>query len=134
MLFLISRQNNPDLAYAGGQEPIVHLEADLYRAIEWAEQNNKRWVFTSGNAGSSFFDDYNNRADLHRINWSAVGATSWQSCKDDKQVEFLVEGGFPWSLVSRIGVFSQTQHQEVTRILHTASWKPVVEILKKWYY
>lgn len=30
MLYLISRKNNPDLSYCEGQEPIIHLEADLY--------------------------------------------------------------------------------------------------------
>src|SRR5213594_3136416 len=29
MLFLIHRANHPDLMYRDGQEPIIHLEADL---------------------------------------------------------------------------------------------------------
>ena len=29
MLYLIYRANHPELAYRGGQKPIVHLEADL---------------------------------------------------------------------------------------------------------
>src|ERR1019366_8716081 len=37
MLYLISMHNHPDLAYQGGQEPIVHLEFDLHRVVEWAE-------------------------------------------------------------------------------------------------
>lgn len=42
MLYLIYRRNE-DLAYKGGQEPIIHLEADLHAAIEWAQQNSLRW-------------------------------------------------------------------------------------------
>jgi len=33
MLYLIHLANDPDLAYRGGQEPIVHLESDLNRAV-----------------------------------------------------------------------------------------------------
>ena len=36
MLFLIYRANNPDLAYRGGQGPILHLEADLHESVESA--------------------------------------------------------------------------------------------------
>lgn len=30
MLYVLHRGNDPDLAYRGGQSPIVHLEADLH--------------------------------------------------------------------------------------------------------
>lgn len=33
MLFVIHRANHPDLAYQGGQQPIVHLEADLHQVV-----------------------------------------------------------------------------------------------------
>jgi hypothetical protein len=36
MLYLIHKRN-PELAYKGGQEPIVHLEADLRDAVAWAK-------------------------------------------------------------------------------------------------
>jgi hypothetical protein len=42
MLFLIYHANHPDLNYRGGQGPIVHLEADLKAAVDWARQNGKR--------------------------------------------------------------------------------------------
>lgn len=35
MLYMIHMANDPDLAYKGGQQPIVHLEADLYRTVSW---------------------------------------------------------------------------------------------------
>jgi hypothetical protein len=43
MLFVIHRANHPELAYRGGQEPIVHLEADLYEVIRWADADGRRW-------------------------------------------------------------------------------------------
>lgn len=42
MLYLINRGNHPDLDYRGGEVPIVHLQADLYAAVQWAEQNKRR--------------------------------------------------------------------------------------------
>ena len=36
MLYLIHRANHPELDYRGGQGPIVHLEADLHEAANWA--------------------------------------------------------------------------------------------------
>lgn len=50
MLFLIHKRN-PDLTYGGGQELVVHLEADLRRAVEWAQQRRLRWAFALSNAG-----------------------------------------------------------------------------------
>ena len=34
MLYVISRGNHPSLTYSAGQEPIVHLEADLYTVVD----------------------------------------------------------------------------------------------------
>lgn len=42
MLFLIKCDNDPDLTYHGGQQPIVHLEADFQKTVQWAEANEKR--------------------------------------------------------------------------------------------
>src|SRR5262245_43359662 len=33
MLFVIHRANHPDLSFRGGQQPIVHLEADLNAVV-----------------------------------------------------------------------------------------------------
>ena len=38
MLFLIYQANHPELNDRGGQEPILHLEADLHAAVDWAER------------------------------------------------------------------------------------------------
>lgn len=52
MLFLIHKANDPDLSYRGGQDPIVHLEADLHEVVEWAKSKDRRWAFSLSNAGS----------------------------------------------------------------------------------
>ena len=46
MLYILNRGNHPDIDYNEGQEPIVHLEADLYQVVKWAEANNVRWAFS----------------------------------------------------------------------------------------
>lgn len=42
MLFVIHRANHPELAYRGGQGPIVHLEVDLHETVRWADANDRR--------------------------------------------------------------------------------------------
>ena len=114
MLYLIHMKNHQELSYRGGQEPIVHLEADVQEVVCWAEQDERRWAFTLSNAGSSYFQDRCKLGQLSEINWEAIQARNWQDpeLKEGKQAEFLVEHSFPWSLVQCIGVRSaQTQHQ-----------------------
>ena len=134
MLYVISQSNHPELAYRGGQGPIVHLEADLHQTIAWASREKRRWVFTTSNAGSRFFDDYSDVAQLNKIDWNAVQARDWQNCKDGKQAEFLVEYQFPWDMVSRIGVMSRRIYQLTSTAIATAAYKPPVEIRREWYY
>ena len=44
------------------------------------------------------------------VDWDAIIATDWRTCKDAKQAEFLVENSFPWEQVSRIGVRSRATY------------------------
>ena len=67
MLYLIYKANHPDLDYRGGQDPIVHLEADLHETVEWADQEERRWAFTLSNAGSGYFIDRCDLAQLDEI-------------------------------------------------------------------
>ena len=46
MLYVIYQANHPELFYRGGQDPIIHLEADLRQTVEWAKLKNLRWAFT----------------------------------------------------------------------------------------
>lgn len=134
MLYLIYQANHPELSYRGGQGPIVHMELDLHAAVEWAEANSRRWAFTLSNAGSRFFEDRCDLAQLSEIDWAAVQARNWQACKDGKQAEFLVEGSFPWELVERVGVLNQTTYTQAAHALAAGNHKPQLEILTAWYY
>jgi len=135
MLYLISKANHEDLDYKGGQDNIIHLEADLYDSIEWAQQNNKKWAFTLSNAGSRFFDDYCDKNRLSEINWNAVNTINWVNCKEGKQAEFLMEYHFTWSLIKRIGVKNKSIFTQVSSILSThSSHIPTVAIKPNWYY
>jgi ssDNA thymidine ADP-ribosyltransferase, DarT len=139
MLFLIHRRNE-ELIYKGGQEPIVHLEADLHATIAWAQANNRRWAFTLSNAGAYYFEDRSNVAQLGDINWDAVQARRWsgngvsRSVKEGKQAEFLIERAFPWRLVERIGVYSPVYVQPVSNAMKGAAHRPMIEIKQDWYY
>ena len=53
---------------------------------------------------------------------------------EGKQAEFLIERRFPWELVSRIGVCSQPVYYQATAALESAAHKPLVEIMREWYY
>ena len=133
MLYLIHRAN-PQLSYRGGQEPIIHLEADLHQAAAWATGANRRWAFTTSNAGSYYFDDYSDLAHLHKINWNAVTANQWIGDKESKQSEFLVEHSFPWGLISRVGVLSNNVRAQVTASMSASAHKPMVQRISGWYY
>ena len=38
--------NHPDISYKGGQQPIVHLQADFHKVINWANSNSVSWAWT----------------------------------------------------------------------------------------
>jgi len=134
MLYVIHRANALELSYRGGQDSIVHLEADLRQTIAWAEEHDLRWAFTLSNAGSRSFEDRCDLARLNEINWNAVQARVWRRYQEDKQAEFLIEQRFPWELVSRIGVQSQQIYSKASEVCKAAVHKPLVEIKREWYY
>jgi hypothetical protein len=115
MLYIISQANHPDLVYQGGQDPIVHLEADLHATVDWANKAQRRWAFTLSNAGSRYFEDRADLTQLADIDWEAVRTNSWVNCREGKQAEFLLEHEFPWMLVERIGVKSPAVRRHGTR-------------------
>ena len=133
MLYVIHAKSN-QLTYQGGQKPVVHLEADLNMAVQWANQHNLRWAFTKSNAGSNYFIDYSQLSQLGQVNWAAVTATYWKNCQDEKQAEFLIEDSFPWSLVQRVGVYSKRIHKLVSQTIMYAGHKPSIQVIKRWYY
>jgi hypothetical protein len=136
MLFLIHCANHPELAYTGGQEPILHLEADLQKTVAWADAGHRRWAFSLSNAGA-VYTQFRNRVDqLDEVDWDAATARDFRdsSVKEGKQAEFLVHDLFPWHLVERIGVRSASILNRVRRILSGSSHQPVVEVRQDWYY
>lgn len=136
MLYLIHCANHPELAYREGQEPILHLEADLREAVAWAEEEGRRWAFSLSNAGA-FYTEFRSRLDLlGEVNWIAVAATDFRDpdVKEGKQAEFLMREHFPWRLVRRIGVHSESVRLRVLRVLSGSEHKPVVEVRRDWYY
>jgi len=134
MLYLIYKANHNDLTYQGGQGPIVHLEANLKEADVWAKSHNQRWAFTLSNAGSGYFEDRSDLANLCEINWDAVQAATWVGCREEKQAEFLMEKQFPVELIRRIGVRSNSVYIKVMQALEAVEVVPSVEIIPAWYY
>ena len=134
MLYVISMRNHPELTYHGGQEPIVHLEADLHQTVAWARANGHRWVFTTSNAGSVYFEDFADLNHLARVDWDAVRANYWLEVKEAKQAEFLVERDLPLDLISHIGVCSSAIRDQVLNAIEASSHRPSVRVERSWYY
>jgi ssDNA thymidine ADP-ribosyltransferase, DarT len=140
MLYLLHMGNHPNLTYRGGQQPIIHLESDLRKAVAWAEASGRRWAFTLSNAGAFYFEDRCNLNQLGEINWSAVQTDKWSGAgvssliKEGKQAELLVERSFPWRLMERIGVHGRGVAQQVANATRDAEHRPRIEIRRDWYY
>jgi hypothetical protein len=133
MLYMMS-VNSTELTYQGGQDSIVHLEIDFDKAVQWANTNGLRWAFTNSNAGSYYFRDTNDIANLSKLDWNTINSNYWSSSTDTKQAEFLCEDNFPWELVERIGVNTMVTYNQVQNILQHSAIKPNLEIINSWYY
>ena len=136
MLYVVYCANHPELSYRGGQGPIVHLEADLYTVIRWAEDNAKPWAFSLSNAGA-YYTEFRSRADeLDELNWTAIEATDFRAAdvKEAKQAEFLVYEQFSFDLVERIGVRSAAIQAQAAAAITGGNHRPVVEVRPDWYF
>jgi len=136
MLYVIHCANHPDLTYRGGQDPIVHLEADLNSVVAWANQHGRRWAFSLSNAGAYYAEFRNRLKDLGDVDWDAVAAVDFRSAtvKEGKQAEFLLQGDFPWSLVSQIGVASVATATLAGGALQGAPHQPPISVRPTWYF
>ncbi|GAB6051133.1 DUF4433 domain-containing protein [Hydrogenophilus islandicus] len=136
MLYVIHCANHPELSYHGGQDPIVHLEADLKDVLDWAESEGRRWAFSLSNAGAVYAEFRNRPEQLDEIDWEAVAATDFRNpaVKEGKQAEFLVHEFFPWRLVRRIGVRSPMTYRRAAQVLAPAQHKPPLEVIPNWYF
>lgn len=134
MLYIFNQNNHPDIVYRGGQQPIVHLMCNMMDVINWADQERRRWAFTSSNAGSRYFDAYCDVSYLDKLNWEAINSNNWKECKEEKQAEFLVEKSVPWHLVREIGVYSHRYQEEICRAISNTAHQPEVKVERQWYY
>ena len=82
MLYMFYCNNHSELKYHGGQEPILHLVANMHATWQWAEENHLRCAFTTSNAGSSYFDDYAEKEQLCKNQYSAF--RKFQRCEKRK--------------------------------------------------
>ena len=110
----------------------------LKQVVNWANNHQKRWAFTTSNAGAKSFHDYNSLNNLNKVNWDAVNARFWsdEDIKAKKQAEFLMEEFFPWHLIESIGVRSKHVLTDVEEIINSNSnsYKPKVSVETKFYY
>lgn len=138
MLYLMHRGNHPELGYQGGQGPIIHLQADLRRVVQWAGASGRRWAFSLSNAGAYYASFRSSLADLHHLDWQAIAALDFRApaIKDGKQAEFLLRDFLPWSLVTHVGVHSSAVQGQVVACLRSANAThvPLVSIEPSWYY
>jgi hypothetical protein len=136
MLYVIHRGNHPELTYHGGQDPIVHLEADLHRVVAWANNNGVRWAFSLSNAGAYYTEFRSDLNDLQELDWNAIAAKDFHDpdVKEHKQAEFLVYGYFPFCLVERVGVCHARIQARATQALAGSSYTPRIEVRAEWYY
>lgn len=136
MLFVIHRANHSELTYRDGQEPIVHLVADLYTVIAWAKRSGKRWAFSLSNAGAYYTEFRSQVEELDQLDWQAIEASDFRPAevKERKQAEFLVHGSFPFDLIEHIGVCSATIQKQAAEALADARHQPPIQIRREWYF
>ncbi len=136
MLYIIHMGNHPDLDYKEGQQPIVHLQADLMATIRWADENDRCWAFSNGNASAHLTDFFNLVTDLDNVNWDAVQNTDFRDpiIKEGKQAEFLLYESFPWTLIEKIGVISNDTGTLAHNAIAQGPHQPPISIKPTWYY
>jgi len=137
MLYILHRSNHPEVEYHGGQDPIVHLQADLLTVVRWAQAQGKPWACSVRNAGVEYGAGFFNQLEhLDRIDWAAVQATDFRAAtvREGKQAEFVLHGFFPWHLVEAIGVNTQATAEVVHAHCRPVSHRPDVAIQRSWYY
>lgn len=136
MLYVIHRANHPELTYRGGQEPIVHLEANVHAVIQWAERTRTRWAFSLSNAGAYYTEFRSRLEELDQLDWPAIAATDFRPAevKERKQAEFLVHGRFPFDLIERVGVRSAAVQARAAAALAGTGRQPPIEVRQEWYF
>lgn len=131
MLYTIDRGNVP--GYSEGQTPVVHLVATVEKVVD----SGLGFVFTDGHAEIDISRQFDDLADLHRIDWKIMGERYWHDTPEDndrlrrRQAEFLVHRALPWHLVDRVGVISDEIAAAVRTVVGPT---PPVIVRPDWYY
>jgi hypothetical protein len=114
----------------------VHLEADLYTVVQWAEANICRWAFSKSNAGAYYIRFFKTLDQLDEINWRAVATQDFRDpiIKEGKQAEFLLFDACPWPLIERIGVMDTRVAEHVISLIRQTEHRTVVSVQRGWYY
>ena len=136
MLYVIRCANHPELTFRGGQDPIVHLEADLHALVAWTMNAGQRWAFSLSNAGA-YYTEFRSRLDeLDQLDWVAISAADFRSpdVKEHKQAEFLLYERCPFHLIERIGARSLAVANRADAALTGTAHRPVVEVMPGWYF
>jgi ssDNA thymidine ADP-ribosyltransferase, DarT len=136
MLYILHMGNHPEVSYRGGQQPIVHLQADFNTAIHWANSNKVRWAFSNGNAGARLTLFYNHPSQLSEIDWYAIASADFRDAKvkEGKQAEFLMFDVFPWTLIEKIGTINSSMATQVETILASTGYQPAIAVEPSWYF
>jgi ssDNA thymidine ADP-ribosyltransferase, DarT len=134
MLYVISKRNHPNVTYKDGQGPVLHLVSDMYEVVEWAKSQRRKWALTDINAANRAADFYCDLAKLDKLNWDAIKASNWVSCRDHKMAEFLMHKSFPWELVNKIGVYSERTGVRAMAAFGKSNHRPQVKVKQEWYY
>jgi len=137
MLYILHMGNHPDLThYRSGQEPILHLQADVHTVINWADRQGVRWAFSDRNAGSHYAEFHKDFRLLDRIDWAAVKSNDFRHplVKEGKQAEFLIHGTCPWHLIEKIGVIKGTIRMAVNTLVENIRHQPELTVERAWYY
>jgi hypothetical protein len=136
MLYVIYKANSPKLAYKGGQQPILHLQADLDTVIDWARSTSVRWAYSRSNAAASYTEFGTDRAGLNQLDWESIANPDFrqQRVKEAKQSELLVYESFPWTLIEAIGAYDDERARAALREIRGVSHRPRIRVERGWYY
>lgn len=120
------------------QEDIVYLCCKLKNIAE----SSLQWFFTDGQANNSLTKQYNQLADLDKIDWKIVYHKDWKNTEEDldkmrrKQAEFLIKGEINANLIERIVVFNEKMLKNMENIKNSLSLPTeiLVNPKQKFYY
>lgn len=129
------------------QEPIVHLETTVARAIA----DGRSHVFYDRNATIDYSQSYTDLADLDKISWdllteaprldgyckyfnSIQSPPRYADRQERRMAEFLVRERVLLSAITRIGVVNAAMKVRADAILHAAGVTLRSEVQRDWYF